>query len=149
MENTKSNHEERPNASDAGSLPSPEGHSNSTATSKATIAGVLDIIAGVMSLIGACVLFLIGVVGTGAITTAGAHDAMAARMAFLPIALFGPLALLCLVIGMVAVVGGVAAIRQRRFWLALVGSIAALFSFFPIGIPAIVLTVMAEREFSS
>jgi hypothetical protein len=116
-------------------------------TSKSTIAGVLDIIAGVMSLIGACVLFLIGIIGTGAITTAGAHDPMAARMAFLPIAMFGPLALLCLVIGVLAVIGGIAAIRQRRFWLALVGSIAALFSFFPIGIPAIVLTVMAEREF--
>jgi hypothetical protein len=32
--------------------------------------------------------------------------------------------------------------------LALVGSIAALFAFFPVGIPAIVLTVMAENEFN-
>ena len=116
-------------------------------TSKSTIAGVLDIIAGVMSLIGACVLFLIGVIAAGAITTAGVHDPTAARFAYLPIALFGPLALLCLVIGLLSVVGGVAAIRQRRFWMALVGGIAALFAFFPVGIPAIVLTVMAEREF--
>ena len=115
--------------------------------SKSTIAGVLDIVAGAMSLIGACVLFLVGLIGTGAISTAGVHDPEAARFAYLPIAMFGPLALLCLVIGVLAIIGGIAAIRQRRFWLALVGSIAALFAFFPVGIPAIVLTVMAEQEF--
>lgn len=120
-----------------------------SSTSYATIAGILDVIAGVMSLIGALVLFLIGAVGTGAITTAGAHDPAAARLAFIPMAFFGPLALLCLVIGVVAVAGGVAAMRQSRFWLALVGSIAALFSFFPIGIPAIILTIMAEKEFGA
>jgi hypothetical protein len=118
-----------------------------SSTSYATIAGILDVIAGVMSLIGACILFLVGAVGTGAITTAGAHDPEAARFAFIPMAFFGPLALMCLFIGVLAMVGGVAAIRQRRFWLALVGGIAALFSFFPIGIPAIILTVMAEKEF--
>jgi hypothetical protein len=122
---------------------------NQTASSKATIAGVLDIIAGVMSLIGACVLFLIGVVGTGAITAAGAQDPEAARVAFLPIALFGPLSLLCLAIGVAAVAGGIAALGRRRMWLAVVGAIAALFSFFPLGIPAIILTIMAEKEFSS
>lgn len=116
-------------------------------TSKSTIAGVLDIIAGVMSVIGACFLLLIGVIGTGAVSTVGMHEPEAARFAYLPIAMFGPLALLGLLIGLLALIGGIAAIRQRRFWLALVGSIAALFAFFPVGIPAIVLTVMAEREF--
>jgi hypothetical protein len=140
-------HNELREASDAEAVPSPAGHPASTTTSKTAIAGVLDIIAGVMSLIGSCVLLLLGVIGTGAISTAGVHDPEAARFAYLPIAMFGPLALLCLVIGLVAVIGGIAAIRQRRFWLALVGSIAALFAFFPVGIPAIVLTVMAENEF--
>ena len=116
-------------------------------TSKSTIAGVLDIIAGLMSLIGSAVLFILGVVGTGALTAAGAHDPEAARLVFVPMALFGPLAFLCLVIGFFAVVGGIAAIRRTRMWLALVGAIAALFSCFPLGIPAIILTVMAEHEF--
>lgn len=147
MENRNLDHDELREASGARAVPSSEDRSDFGMTSKSTIAGVLDIIAGVMSLIGACVLFLIGIVGTGAITTAGTHDPTAARFAYLPIAMFGPLALLCLVIGVLAILGGIAAIRHRRFWLALVGSIAALFSFFPVGIPAIVLTVMAERDF--
>jgi hypothetical protein len=142
-----SGHNELRDARDAETVPSPEGRPASTTTSKTAIAGGLDIIAGVMSLIGSCVLLLLGVIGTGAISTAGVHDPEAARFAYLPIAMFGPLALLCLVIGLLAIIGGIAAIRQRRFWLALVGSIAALFAFFPVGIPAIVLTVMAEREF--
>ena len=115
-------------------------------TPKATIAGVLDIIAGVMSLIGSAVLFILGAVGSGAVSSAGVHDPEAARFAFVPMALFGALALLCLIIGLLGVVGGMAAIRRNRFWLALVGAIAALFSFFPLGIPAIILTVMAEKE---
>lgn len=147
MENTNSGHERRGTAVGAGTLPEPDRRSGSNTTPKTTIAGVLDIIAGVMALVGTCVLLLIGVVGTGAISTAGIHEPEAAKFAYLPIALFGPLAVLCFFIGVLAVIGGIAAIRRRRYWLALVGSIAALFSFFPIGIPAIVLTVMAEREF--
>ena len=115
--------------------------------SKSTIAGVLDIIAGIMSLIGAGVMLLIGVVGSGAIGTAGIHDAEAAQFAWIPMAFFAPLALLCLVIGVFAIWGGVAAIKKTRMSTALVGAVAALFSFFPLGIPAIILTVMAEGEF--
>ena len=118
-------------------------------TSKSTIAGVLDIIAGIMSLIGSAVLLLIGVVGTGAISSAGISDPEAARFAWIPMAFFGPLALLCLGIGLFAVYGGVAAIKRTRMSTALVGAIAALFSCFPLGIPAIILTVMAEKEFGS
>lgn len=115
--------------------------------SKTTVAGVLDIIAGVTSLIGAGVLLLIGVIGSGGISAAATHDPEAARLAFIPLALFGPLALLCLLIGVIAIIGGIAAIRRSRLWLALAGAIAAVFSFFPLGIPAVILTVMAEREF--
>jgi hypothetical protein len=120
---------------------------NQPATSKATIAGVLDIIAGVMSLIGAGVLFLLGIVGTGAITAAGAQDPEAARVAFVPLAFFGPISLICLTIGVAAIAGGLAAMRRQKMWLAVVGSIAALFSFFPLGIASIILTIMAEKEF--
>jgi len=116
-------------------------------TSKSTIAGVLDIIAGIMSLIGAGVLLLVGVVGSGAIGTAGIHDPAAAQFAWIPMAFFGPLAMLCFIIGLIAVWGGIAAIKKTRMPTALVGAIAALFSCFPLGIPAIILTVMAEREF--
>ena len=54
------------------------GNTVENSTPKATIAGVLDIIAGVMSLIGSAVLFILGVVGSGAVSSAGVHDPEAA-----------------------------------------------------------------------
>ena len=116
-------------------------------TSKPIIAGVLDIIAGVSSLIGAFVLVIIGLVGTGAIGIAGTQDQEVMPFALLPIAFFLPFALLCFVIGVVAVAGGIAAIKRQRMWLAIAGGIAATLACFLLGIPAIILTVMAEREF--
>jgi hypothetical protein len=116
-------------------------------TSKATIAGVLDIIAGVMSLIGAGVTFLIGVVGSGAIRIAAGHDPHAGPLSLSPLAVFLPIAALCVLLGVVAIVGGIAAFHHQRMGLAVAGSIAALFAFLPLGIAAIILTVMAENEF--
>jgi hypothetical protein len=62
-------------------------------------------------------------------------------------ALFFPLALLCFVIGVAAVICGIAAINRRRMWLAIVGGIAAVLSFFPLGVAAVILTVLSEKEF--
>lgn len=112
---------------------------------KPVIAGVLDFIAGAMSLVGGGVLAVIGVAGTGAMGMSGDQDA--ARMAFVPLAVFIPLAALCFVVGLVAVIGGVAALKRRRLGLAVAGAIAALFAFFPFGIPAIILTILSEKEF--
>ena len=61
--------------------------------------------------------------------------------------LFLPLAILCFASGVIAVAGGVAAFNRRRFGLALAGSIAAVFGFFPVGIAAVVFTILAEPEF--
>jgi len=60
-----------------------------------------------------------------------------------------------IIIGIVAIVGGVFALKRRRWGLALAGSICAFFSFFfipvflnvPLGIAAIVLVIMGKGEF--
>ena len=68
-------------------------------------------------------------------------------LAVIPLALFLPLAILCFVSGVVAIAGGIAAFNRRRWGLALAGSIAAIFGFFPVGIAAVVFTILAEPEF--
>jgi Double zinc ribbon len=56
-------------------------------------------------------------------------------------------------IGIVAIVGGVFALKRKRWRLALAGSICAIFSFFlfflnvPLGIAATVLVVLGKGEF--
>ncbi len=114
-------------------------------TSKATVAGVLDIIAGISGLVGGIPLLVLALVGSGILGTL--PDPEVRRLAILPMALFLPLALLCFVSGVLAIAGGIAAFNRRRWGLAVAGSIAAVFGFFPVGIAAVVFTILAESEF--
>ncbi len=116
-------------------------------TSKATVAGVLDIISGISGLVGGIPLLVLALVGGGILGTLPEPDVR--PLALIPLALFGPLAVLCFVSGIIAILGGVAALGRRRWGLALAGSIAAVFGFFPVGIAAVIFTILAEPEFRS
>ena len=98
-------------------------------------AGILDLIAGVPALI-IGILFLTdaevpswlsGVVGFGV--------------------LMGTTVALVTIFAVIAVVGGVFALRKRTWGLALAGSIFAVFCAWILGIPAIVFTVMGKKHF--
>jgi hypothetical protein len=52
-----------------------------------------------------------------------------------------------LVFGILSLVGGMFAVQRRHWAWALVGSIAAIFCFFPLGVAAVILVIMAEKEF--
>jgi hypothetical protein len=67
----------------------------------------------------------------------------------LPLLIFYPLALLVFAQGAVAIAGGIAALNRRSFGLAVAGSIIAVLLFFPLGVVALILTVLAEPEFRS
>ncbi len=116
-------------------------------TSKSTIAGVLDVVAGISGLIGGIPLLTLALVGSGVLGTLPETELR--PLAILPMAIFLPLALLCFASGVVAIAGGIAAFNRRRWGLALAGSIAAIFGFFPVGLAAVVFTILAEDEFRS
>ena len=116
-------------------------------TSKATVAGVLDIVAGVSGLIGGIPLLVLALVGSGVLGTL--PDPELRPLAAIPLALFLPLAILCFLSGFIAIAGGIAAFNRRRWGLAIAGSVAAIFGFFPVGIAAVVFTILAEPEFRS
>ena len=44
-------------------------------------------------------------------------------------------------------IGGIYAIRRRKWLLVLISSVVTTMSIFPIGIPAIVFTIMSKDEF--
>ncbi len=114
-------------------------------TSKATVAGVCDVVAGICGLIGGVPLFVLAVVGSsvlGSVANPKLHI-----LNLIPLALLVPLGLLCWLAGVLAIAGGIAAFNRRRWGLALAGSIAAVFGFFPVGIAAVVFTILAEPEF--
>ena len=51
------------------------------------------------------------------------------------------------ILGIVAVIGGISAIRRKRFGLSLAGAICALPSVI-LGIPAVILVALGKREFN-
>lgn len=114
-------------------------------SSKSTFAGIFDMTAGVMGLIGGIILLLFGLIGSGVMAHTLHGDEQ--TLALIPLAFFLPLALLCLISGALAVWGGSAALQRRGWPLVVLGGIAATVCFFPLGIAALVLTVMSEAEF--
>jgi hypothetical protein len=114
-------------------------------TWKGTAAGACDIVAGVCSLIGTIPLLGLGILGSGLLSQV--RDLPFQGLAALPLVLFLPIALLTFSTGVVAIAGGYAALQRRRFALAVVGAVAALLAFAPLGIAAFVLTILSEPEF--
>lgn len=104
-----------------------------------TVAGVLDIIAGVFALVG-CLAISFGGYIVGSVPEASEFPLPAV------VTLLSTLSFGFLIIGLLAIIGGTFALRKSRWGWALAGSIAATLAFPPLGIPAIVLTVLAERE---
>lgn len=109
-----------------------------------TVAGVLEIVSGVLALIGALAVgFVCGVIN--AIPDVANDPDVPIEMLT---ALFATLALLIFAIGVVCFIGGIAGIRRRGWTRAMAGAIAALFVAPPAGIFALILVIVGEPEFS-
>ena len=114
-------------------------------SNKATVAGILDITAGIFGLVGGVPLLVLAFGGAAVLGMVPEPEAN--RLAILPLALFLPLAIFCFLSGLIAVIGGVSALNRRRWGLSVAGAIAAVFGFFPVGIAAVIFTILAEPEF--
>lgn len=104
-------------------------------TWKPTTAAILSIIAGALQVIGGIV---VGVIGG---TIAG--------LAEIPMVttIFAAIAIPLIIIGIVAIVGGIYALRRRIWGLALAGAICALIGPWFLGIPAIIFVILGKNEF--
>ncbi len=112
-------------------------------TNKPTTAGILNIIAGALGLIWAISLFIgWGVTSGVCVVPGGVGDIPE----FVP-GMILSWAIIALILAILAIVGGIYAILRKIWGLALAGSIAAILSFFPLGIPAIVFTAQSKDEF--
>lgn len=115
-----------------------------TPPTKSLVAGILDIASGLTALIGGAFMGGIGIIGTG-VLIAVPDDIPPIQ--WIPLAVFGPIALLILIAGAIAVIGGIKAIRRSSWPWTIAGAIASLLCCIPLGIIALVFTVMAEGEF--
>ncbi|MCK4388295.1 MAG: hypothetical protein KAW00_05925 [Dehalococcoidia bacterium] len=113
-------------------------------TRKPTTAGILSIIAGSFGAISGIVIAVVG-------------GAIAAGLKFIPaipeifgavaIPIIGGIAIPRIILGIVAILGGVYALERRKWGLAFAGSICSLFCVFLLGIPAIIFVAMGKGEF--
>ena len=111
-------------------------------TWKPTIAGILDVIAGVFALIGGLVLVVLGSAGTGFLSCCGFG-----MLQFPSLVLLLATGIPLLVLGILALVGGIYALRRKVWGLALAGSIATVLFSQLLGILAIIFIALSEDEF--
>jgi hypothetical protein len=119
-------------------------------TWKPTVAGILDIVGGALSILGAIavllgILFFIPILrsaGPGPVPEMGCWMIPGILEAGFLIA-----AVYFLVVGVLPIIGGVYALRRKKWGLALAGSIAAIFGSSIIGILATIFTAMSRDEF--
>ena len=111
----------------------------------ATTAGIISIVAGSFRVIVILVMALffaaLAIFSRGDITC----------LEQLPIAITASilttLATFALITSILAIVGGIYALRRKKWAMALAGAIAAFFCSAPLGIAAIVFTALSKNEF--
>ena len=107
------------------------------------VAGILNLVSGGLSAIAFVGLLIASIaVGCTAVDIVGWIPGMGIALGVLIV-----LTVVSLVVGILALVGGVFAV-QRKYWgWALAGSICALVPLFVLGVAAIVLTSLSTDEF--
>lgn len=101
-------------------------------TGTITVAGILDIIDGCLSLLG-----VVGLI----VAIANVSDEPDTLAILVPIAVFFALK------GILAIVGGIHALQRENWVMALVGAIAAALPFSLLGIVALILTAVSRDQF--
>jgi len=106
-----------------------------------TTAGIIAIVGGVFSLIG-----FIGLIIAGSITSNPAVFNVGIPPLNMSAIFFG-LSVIPLIIGIIAILGGVYALQRKKWGLALAGSILLIFTSFILGVLATVFTAISKNEF--
>jgi hypothetical protein len=106
---------------------------------KPVIGGILIMISGALGILGVFSYWIgIGKPGSGF----GKGD----MPPFVPSIIFG-LPVPSLILAIIALVGGMLVLLRKRWRLSLVSAIAAILSFMPLGIPAVILVALSKDEF--
>ena len=116
-------------------------------TWKPTVAGILQLVSGTTGLI-AVFGMVIAIIITGNFVISGIED-----VPILAPALLTSIAIPLAIISILSLIGCIYAVQRKKWSLALVGSIASIFSSIPllgglpVGITATILTALSKHEF--
>jgi hypothetical protein len=101
---------------------------------------------GIMSIVAGAIIFVSAVFGTYLLWAL--IEAFTLGSSTVPFWLITAFTVPMALMGILAVWGGIMALRLRKWGLALAGSICAVVWFFLLGIPALVLIIMSRHEFT-
>ncbi len=123
-------------------------------TNNAKVGGVLTLVSGGIGLLWMLMLILASVfmaVLPGFLDKSGLGGYRSEdEMVFFIMAItYGVMGLAGILVGVVAIVGGVFALKRKYWGWALAGAICGALVFFPCGIPALVFIAMGKPEFQS
>jgi hypothetical protein len=109
------------------------------------VTGVLSIVSGVFGVFASVGMIIMSLIFWSAIsvsaTTTDELPLYVFQTVYLVIGIF------FLILAILAIIGGIFAF-QRRYWgLTLAGAIAAIFTFFPTGIAAVIFAGLSKQEF--
>jgi hypothetical protein len=115
----------------------------------ARVGGILSIVAGGFGVLWVIAAVLI-IIATFVVYNEPYYDvAPSTDVLLIAILFYAFMGLLFLAAGVLAIVGGVFALRKKVWGLALTGAIAGTIAFFPCGIPAIIFTSLGRKEFNN
>jgi len=107
------------------------------------IAGVINIISGVLDLVGFILVVITVIIFS--IVSVGANVPISDAEIATGVLLFASGILLLL--GATSLVGGIYALKKKKWGWALAGSISTVISMFPFGVVATVLVAISKKEF--
>jgi hypothetical protein len=119
------------------------------ATWKPIVAGILNIITGVINLFGMFVVIgLLTAFGGGILSIIRIADMMPIWLSGMVHGVLIIMAILLAVLSSLPLIGGIYAIQRKAWSLALTGSVVAILSIPPLGIVSTVLVSLSRSEFT-
>ncbi len=116
-------------------------------TWKPIMAGILDIISGAIGMVGGVYFVVLSSVFRAMHEVMGMDPALIQQTEIIISRLFA-VPFVLVFIGIISIIGGVYALQRRIWAFALAGAITSCIVFPFFGLPAIILTGLAQEEFS-
>ncbi len=111
--------------------------------------GILNIISGAFSIFGGVSFGALYIV-MGLFMAQNTKDQASSQMGGLIFTIMGIIfGLFFILVGILAIVGGVYTLKRKNWALAIAGAVAAALVFFPLGIAGTILVSLGKPEFSS
>jgi hypothetical protein len=117
-----------------------------------TVGGILSIVSGSMGILSGLALIVVAFLAAWAIgldpSLYGSGDMYFKEMSTVVGLIYGIMGGVLILLGVLALIGGIFSVRKKVWGLALAGAIASIMVFFPVGVVAVVFTAMAKPEFN-